>query len=170
MQGAPVRPVVWQWLPLRQTCCQEVRTAIQVRSSHGVRNIVDAFTQKGVAIKLTRHIWMTLNMRICIMTGASHALGMGSCTKAIWRCRPPVIYTWSRCQSFSFSKSTSSRPPVIYLRSQSYSFMWLAPFSSTRSLLQETGSFGTLHSRPKQCKHLLDFLKSLLESPGNLFS
>jgi len=41
---------------------------------------------------------------------------------------PPVIYTWSRCQSFSFSKSTSIHPPVIYFRSQSYSFMWLAPF------------------------------------------
>jgi len=43
---------------------------------------------------------------------------------------PLVMYTWSRRQSFSFSKSTSSRPPVIYFRSQSYSFMWLAPFST----------------------------------------
>ena len=24
---------------------------------------------------------------LCVMTGASHALGMGSCTKAIWRRR-----------------------------------------------------------------------------------
>jgi len=48
MHGAPVRPVVRQWLPLLQTCCQEVRTAIQARSAHGARNIIDAFTQNGV--------------------------------------------------------------------------------------------------------------------------
>ena len=37
MQGAPVWPVVRQWLPLRQTCCQEVRTAIHraVRTAPG---------------------------------------------------------------------------------------------------------------------------------------
>jgi len=67
----------------------------------------------GLYNSLYKRWWMTLNMRICVMTGASHALGMGSCTKAIWHRRPPVIYTWCRRQSFSFSKSTSSRPPVI---------------------------------------------------------
>ena len=65
-------------------------------------------------------------MRNCVMIGATHALD--SCISHL-TALPPVIYTWSRRQSFSFSKSTSSRPPVIYFRSQSYSFMWLAPFS-----------------------------------------
>jgi len=62
------------------------------------------------------------------MTGATHALD--SCTKPLDAAAPPFMYTWSRRQSFSFSKSTSSRPLVIYFRSQSYSFMWLAPFST----------------------------------------
>ena len=35
---------------------RKFRTAIQARSEHGARNIIDAFTQKGVAIKLTRYI------------------------------------------------------------------------------------------------------------------
>jgi len=71
---------------------------------------------------------MTLNMRNHVMIGgATHALD--SCISHLTP-PPPVIYMWSRCQSFNFSKSTSSRPPVIYFRSQSYSFMWLAPLSN----------------------------------------
>jgi len=66
-------------------------------------------------------------MRNCVMIGATDALD--SCISHLMP-PPPVIYTWSRRQSYSFSKSTSSRPPVIYFRSQSYSFMWLAPLSS----------------------------------------
>jgi len=60
------------------------------------------------------------------MIGATHALD--SCISHLTPPPPPVIYTWSRRQSFSFSKSTSGRPPVVYFWSQSYSFMWLAPF------------------------------------------
>jgi len=66
-------------------------------------------------------------MRNCVMIGATDALD--SCISHL-TALPPVIYTWSRRQSFSFSKSTSSRPPAVYFRSQSYSFMWLVPFSS----------------------------------------
>ena len=68
-------------------------------------------------------------MRNCVMIGATHALD--SCISRLTP-PPPVIYMWSRRQSFSFSKSTSSRPLVIYFRSRSYSFMWLAPFSTLR--------------------------------------
>jgi len=64
-------------------------------------------------------------MRICVMTGASHALGMGSCTKAIWR----------RTREVAASHLVSPRRlqvarQSLYFRSQSYSFMWLAPFSN----------------------------------------
>jgi len=68
-------------------------------------------------------------MRNCVMIGATHALD--SCISHLTP-PPPVIYMWSRRQSFSFSKSTSSHPPVVYFRSQSYSFMWLAPFSNSK--------------------------------------
>ena len=48
----------------KRAAMQEVRTAIQARSAHGARNIIDAFTQKGVAIKLTHYIYLyfTINM------------------------------------------------------------------------------------------------------------
>jgi len=73
---------------------------------------------------------------------------------------PPVIYTWSRRQSFSFSKSTSSPPTVIYFRSQSYSFMWLAPFSNSAVSCAETAEqieiqFG-LWTRVDRRKKVLD--------------
>ena len=55
----------------------------------------------------------------------------GQLHKSHWT-PPLVIYTWSRHQSISFSKSTSSRPPVTYFRSQSNSFMWLVSFSSPK--------------------------------------
>jgi len=91
------------------------------------------------------------------MIGATDALD--SCISHLTPL-PPVIYTWSRRQSFSFSKSTSSPPTVIYFRSQSYSFMWLAPFSNSAVSCAETAEqieiqFG-LWTRVDRRKKVLD--------------